>query len=143
GAAMSDHVGWVFAHGPGVGPAVWGFTAAVGGIAWGVAGRLGGVPTVDEGGAWGLITESSALRVEVAGCAAETLAFRLVGARELGVFGLRFGAWSLAEVLGASVVAAVMAASRPMCELVVSARDVTTLGGRIVRYPVPRLSLCV
>ncbi len=140
---MSDLSGWTFPHGPGVGPAVWGFTTAVDGIALDLSAALGGVPERDPNGSWSLITYESVLRVEIAGgCTADTLPFRLVCAPGLGVFALRFGAWSLAEVLGVPVVDALMAQRAAVVgKLAVTAQDVRTLGGRIVRYPVPCLTL--
>ncbi|MFF2661990.1 hypothetical protein ACFVUH_32105 [Kitasatospora sp. NPDC058032] len=141
---MSDLSGWAFAHGPDVGPAVWGFTTAAGDIARDLSAAVGGVPEQDANGSWSLITYASVLRVEIAGgCTADTLPFRLACAPGLGAFALRFGAWSLAEVLGVSVVEALMAQSAAVvAELEVTAQDVRTLGGRIVRYPVPCLTLC-
>ncbi|MFF3072454.1 hypothetical protein [Kitasatospora sp. NPDC057936] len=103
---------------------------------------LGGLPRQDHHGAWSVITEASALAVEIADeSTADVLYFQLANTPQVGVLELRFGAWSLAEVLGAATVRAVLLAHRPLCELLVTTRDVTTLGGRIVRYPVPRLAL--
>ncbi len=143
GAVMSDPSGWAFPHGPDVGPAVWGFTTADADTARDLSAAVGGVPERDANGVWSLITYTSVLRVEiVTGCTVDTMPFRLACAPGLGAFVLRFGAWSLAEVLGASVVDAVMALRCAVVgELAVTSQDVSTLGGRIIRYPVPCLTL--
>jgi hypothetical protein len=101
----------------------------------------GALPSKGSGPAWEVVTGSSVLRVVASGLDTDGLRFELPGVPGKRLL-LGCGPWDVAEVLGASTVARLRQAREPVeCELGVRTVQITTLGGRLVRYRVPELTL--
>ncbi|MDH6138911.1 hypothetical protein P3T35_000900 [Kitasatospora sp. GP30] len=118
----------------------WRFSCLGARLAAVVAGLLGGTPGEASGG-WEVVTAASGLRAEVITASDAGLRFTLATAPDVGAFELRLAPWGVAGVLG-DAAGELLAVLPVMVELSARVGEFTTLGGRLLRFAVPRLALC-